>query len=52
MANVLEYDEAEGILSSYTLEEVINDNGLTVADVLCLLVNEHNLELPIQCPIH
>lgn len=52
MVEVLEYGEAEDILSVYSLEDVLNDNGLTVADVLCLLVNEHNLELPVQCPIH
>lgn len=52
MVNVLEYEEAEDILSVYSLEDILNDNGLTVADVLCTLVNECLIELPIQCPVH
>jgi hypothetical protein len=49
---VLEYEDAEGILSTYSIEEILNDNGLTVADALCILVNDHDIELPATCPIH
>lgn len=44
--------EAEDILEVYTLEEILDENDLTEADVLCLLVNEELVNLPEPLPLH
>lgn len=43
--------EAENILEIYTLEEILDQNGLTDADVLVFLVNEEFVELPEPQPL-
>jgi hypothetical protein len=43
--------EAETILEIYTLEEILDQNDLTEADVLCFLVKEELVFIPEPQPL-
>ena len=45
------YREAEKILDTYSLEEILEQNELTEADVLLFLIEEEFVELPEPKPV-
>lgn len=47
----LKLSEAENILETYTLEEILDQNDLSEADVLCLLLEHELVELPEPLPL-
>jgi hypothetical protein len=48
---VVTYKDIEGILQTYTLEEILEYNSLTSEDALLFLVEEEFLELPNVQPV-
>ncbi len=44
--------EAEDILEVYTLDEILDQNNLTEADVLVFLVEQDMVELPEPLPLY
>lgn len=47
----MNYEEAEHILDTYTLEEILELNELTLVDALLFLVKEEFIELPEPLPV-
>lgn len=45
------YSEVENILETYSLEEILDLNDVTVADVLYFLVQQRFVSLPNPRPI-
>lgn len=47
----MDYDEVKGILETYTLEEILEYNDLSMEDALQFMVDEEFLELPRIKPL-
>lgn len=48
----MKLEEAESILETYTLEEILDQNDLTEADALVFMVEEEFIEIPEPLPLH
>lgn len=47
----MEYDDVENILETYSLEEILEHNDLTEADMINFCVEQGYLELPELIPL-
>ncbi len=48
---MIDFRKAENILSTYSLEEILDWNELSEADILCFLLDEEYLEIPDPKPV-
>lgn len=51
MVGVVTLSEVESILEVYSLEEILDENDLTIADALFFLVENKLVELPNVRPL-